>query len=190
LTLITASTISDATYRFSVSASVAVLNVPGSSACVQTVPAVTGSVSALIRETVPPPDYFAEYKEVEPSAPDRILRMAELEQSHRHDVDSALVNSQVANNNQEIEMLLSQQKFDNEQAQKGLYFAFLIAIIFLGMGFYLILNNKSIEGFASIAVVVSGIIANFIFVNKEKNKILPKINSSSKPEKQNELKDK
>lgn len=131
---------------------------------------------------LPPPELFVKYKEVEPSSPDRILRMAELEQSHRHEIETAQVNSQIANDNQENDLLLKQQEFDNRQAQKGLYFAFSIVLIFLFMGFYLIMNNRSTEGYVSISVVIGGIVGNFIYVNKEKKKTNLKINSSDKSE--------
>ncbi|GEM_PF-1271321 len=45
---------------------------------------------------LPHPHHFAQYKEIEPTAPDRILRMAEKEQEFRHRMSSRSLNADVA----------------------------------------------------------------------------------------------
>ena len=45
---------------------------------------------------LPRPEDFAKYAETVPDAPERILRMAELEQRHRIDIDNKIIPAEVA----------------------------------------------------------------------------------------------
>lgn len=49
---------------------------------------------------IPPPEFLIGYKSVLPDAPERILKMAELEQQHRHVIDTKLADSHIKQNGQ------------------------------------------------------------------------------------------
>lgn len=85
---------------------------------------------------LPPASELAAYKKVMADAPERIVAMAEKEQSHRHDYDIRMLNAG------RIEGLLGQ------------IFAFVIVLAFLAASIYLAMNNHE-----WVAVAIVGIIA-------------------------------
>lgn len=56
----------------------------------------TIGVSRQFSGPLPPPEMLDQYNQVEPGAANRILRMAEKEQSHRHDRESEAVAGEIA----------------------------------------------------------------------------------------------
>lgn len=85
---------------------------------------------------LPPASELAAYKKVMVDAPERIVAMAEKEQSHRHNYDIRLLNAG------RIESLLGQ------------IFAFVIVLAFLAASIYLTMNNHE-----WVAITIIGIIA-------------------------------
>ena len=105
---------------------------------------------------LPAPSEFAAYGEVIPDAPERILKMAEKEQEHRHAQDDA-----------KTEILKQQQKYDNRNSLIGLIFGIFILIGVLSVGYYLIINGKEASGWASIIGAAAIVIKALIDQNKK-----------------------
>lgn len=105
------------------------------------------SVSQSYEGPLPPPADLVAYKEALPDAPERIMAMAETEQNYRHKLNRKVVNFGL------IESIL------------GMFFAFVIVILFLSAAIYLALNAH--EG---VAIALIGIIATLaaIFYLKKK----------------------
>lgn len=97
---------------------------------------VSTTMSQRFEGPIPPPAVLNAYKEVLPSAPERIIAMAENEQSWRHRINNKVVNFGL------VESIL------------GMCFAFVIVLLYLAAALYLALNNH--EG---VAVALIGIIA-------------------------------
>lgn len=99
---------------------------------------------------MPAPADFAAYKETLPSAPERILKMAEDEQSYRHKINKKVVNFGL------IESIL------------GMCFALLIGLVGIGAAVYLAMKGHE---FASCTLI--GVIATLVaifYLKKEPNK--------------------
>ena len=94
------------------------------------------SVSQSYEGPWPPPADLVAYKEALPDAPERIMTMAETEQSYRHKLNKRVVNFGL------VESIL------------GMCLAFIIVVLFLGGAMYLALNDH--EG---VAIALIGIIA-------------------------------
>ena len=96
---------------------------------------------------IPPPQLMEGYAKIDPSFPDRIFKLVEknLDEQYKH-----------------------QKKMDILQ-YCGWGSAFIITLLAMGIGAYLLLNDKDIAGFAYLlgAALPTLII---IFTNKEKNK--------------------
>lgn len=117
----------------------------------------------LIKSPVPPPDWLAGYKEVEPTAPERILRLSENEQQHRHAMEKLLVESQIESQRTESKLGEKEQETDRWLANRGLIFAFIIVLAFLSFIAFLIWKDKTVEAFYSAMIGLAVLIANFIF---------------------------
>lgn len=93
---------------------------------------------------LPPPGMLAQYNALVPGAADRILRMAEEQQSHRHEMESSVVRR-------------------NLDAQvRGQRMSFMISVIVIVGGFALMAYGKDGYGIAAIVSALSVLVAVFI----------------------------
>lgn len=67
---------------------------------------------------IPPPNILAGYEEIQPGFADRIVTMAELEVSHRHEMEQRALDS-------EIETVQQEQK----EIRRGQVFAFILGLV-------------------------------------------------------------
>ena len=95
------------------------------------------SMSQTYEGPLPTPADFSAYKEALPSAPERIMTMAEEEQHYRDKISNRVVNFGI------IESIC------------GMIVAFIIVILCLGAAIYLALNNN-----AGVAIVLIGAITS------------------------------
>lgn len=98
---------------------------------------------------IPPPSYLARYNDVVPNGADRIISMAERQSVHRESLETTVVNGNVANQ------------------RLGSIFAFIICVLAISGGFWLINTGKSAEGLTSILTPLAGVIAVFFYSKKE-----------------------
>lgn len=108
--------------------------------------------------SLPHPDLLKKFEEITPGAAERILAMAEKEQQHRHELEKEIV----AKENDNIKNELSLKN-------TGLIFAFILAFSIISGGIYLLMTNKSLEGFGLILGTIGMIITPFFFI-KNNNK--------------------
>lgn len=99
---------------------------------------------------LPHPDLLVKYEEIIPGAAERILSMAEKEQQHRHQLESEVIKKEIA------------------QKGRGLNFGFTLALLIIVVGAYLLVIDKSLQGFSLILGSIAMIIAPFFF-NKNNN---------------------
>jgi uncharacterized membrane protein len=101
---------------------------------------------------LPPPALLAQYNDVIPNGADRILTMAERQSAHRERLEARVVDGNVANQT------------------RGSYFAFIIMLVAILCGFYLIHEGKNAAGLTSIIVAVGGIVSVFFYSKLEQKK--------------------
>ena len=103
---------------------------------------------------IPHAEEMAKYEAIMPGATDRIIGMAELH---------GKTSSQIANRDSETRASESKRGFILMFV--GIVFAFVMACAFIGLSFYLIFNEKTLEGFGTIII---GIIVIFALAFKSK----------------------
>ncbi len=99
---------------------------------------------------IPPPEIFAGYDRALPNGADRVMKMAELEQEHRHDMEKTIVT--------------------NESFEKmaGLVFAFTLAALTLGVSAYLLIwTEKSGPGLTLFIMEFIGLAWAFIGAKRQ-----------------------
>ncbi len=99
---------------------------------------------------IPHPRIIREYEEVLPGSANRILQMAENQQSHRHKMESLVIGSDIV-----MERL-------------GLIAALVISMAIVLGGIYLIGSGKDIAGFAMVILQVAGVAGVFLYNQRQK----------------------
>lgn len=92
---------------------------------------------------IPPPSMLAGYEKALPGGADRIVSMAESQQSHRHEIEKMVIASNIANE------------------RLGTIAGGLLAVLGLVGSFSLLLLGKSIEGFAAVILELAALAAVF-----------------------------
>lgn len=94
---------------------------------------------------IPPPEILRGYNTVLPNGADRVMKMAELEQEHRHAIENTIV-----------------QK-ESFEKRVGLSFAFIIALsALLVSGYLLVFTEKSAYGLAAFITPFVGLVWAFL----------------------------
>jgi len=93
---------------------------------------------------IPAPETLREYNEILPGSANRILTMAENQESHRIKMEAMVVKNGSIN------------------STLGLIGGFIVLMTVTLIGGYLILNNKPIEGFGALITGVGGMIFSYL----------------------------
>jgi uncharacterized membrane protein len=101
---------------------------------------------------LPHPALLAKYNEVIPNGAERIMAMAERQSAHREKLETLVVTGNV------------------KAQSQGTKFAFIICVIALIAGFYLVLEGRNVAGFASIVGAMGGVLGTFIYSKNEQRK--------------------
>jgi uncharacterized membrane protein len=94
---------------------------------------------------LPPASEFERYERVLPGSADRIIKLAENQNGHRRFVENVVV------------------IFDSLKSLTGLIGALAIVLAGMWCGVYLIMHDKSTEGFVAILSPLGAIVGAFIF---------------------------
>jgi uncharacterized membrane protein len=108
-------------------------------------------IEASFSGPLPPPSLLAKYSEIIPNGAERIMAMVEKQSEHREKLESRVVNGNVASQT------------------RGSWFAFILCLVALVGGFYLILQGKSVAGLVSIIGSV-GVIGGVFVVSRREQK--------------------
>ncbi len=101
---------------------------------------------------LPPPELLEKYNRIISNAADRILAMAEKQSAHRHAMEKEQMDMQ-----QKIVLA----RIVHERA--GMIFAFVLTLLLMTLGVYLISNNKAIEGFLTVFSPVVFHAGNYVY---------------------------
>lgn len=103
---------------------------------------------------LPKPEILQKYDEILPGSAERIMKMAEEQAKHRHKLEEKVVFTNSGN------------------SRLGVIFAFILTIVTIVGGGFLIYNNKGLEGLAAIITAIGALSSIFIFgKNKEKKEL-------------------
>ncbi len=101
---------------------------------------------------LPHPEMLERYDKIIPDGAERIMRMAESEQSHRHKCDDLMVKGEVS------------------LAKRGQIVGALLAILITGAGFWLTLSGHEAVGSVVFGTTIIGVISIFVtYYRKQKN---------------------
>ena len=84
--------------------------------------------SVFFAGPIPHPSIIQQYEHTLPGSADRILKMAEDQSSHRQKLESSVIKSDISNE------------------RLGMYLSFIVIIIFIIAGVFLLINDKPVEG--------------------------------------------
>ncbi|MBV8774176.1 MAG: DUF2335 domain-containing protein [Deltaproteobacteria bacterium] len=119
---------------------------------------------------LPPPDVLQDYNGAFAGCAERIVAMAERQSAHRQELERLVVRSNCSAQN------------------RGQWFAFVLALVVICGGIFLLAQGKSIEGFAAIILAVGSLIGALIYGRSEqrkeradKSQSLPRVPAPSSP---------
>ncbi|MBD3270668.1 DUF2335 domain-containing protein [Candidatus Peregrinibacteria bacterium] len=114
------------------------------------------AVAASFSGPLPPPSILHGYENIQPGFAERIIKMAESQAEHRQGLEKSVVNSNI------------------ENERKGMWFAFILTIVLMGLGFYLIIDDKSTAGYFAVFGPVVFHTSNFIYNKRREERSLDK----------------
>jgi len=101
---------------------------------------------------LPPPELLKGYNEAFAGCAERVVAMAEAQSRHRQALENRVVNSNCAN---------------ETRAQ---WFAFILALVIIGGGVYLLATGKSVQGFSAIILAVASLAGALVYGRSEQRK--------------------
>ncbi len=102
------------------------------------------SASYSFSGPLPPPELLARYNDVVPNGAERIMQMAEHQQTHRQDLEKTVIGGNV------------------QSEKRGQYMGLTIAVLVLLLGFYLALIGRQIAGSVFVGVDLVGLVSVFV----------------------------
>jgi uncharacterized membrane protein len=103
---------------------------------------------------IPSPEMLAEYGRIIPDGPERILRMAEAQSEHRRALETSVVTSQ------------------NRQSEKGQLYAFILALVFAGVGVWMASIGQFAIAGGIFTVTIGGLVTTFVMGRSAQKKDL------------------
>ncbi len=114
--------------------------------------AVHASVKAeYFAGPLPPPELLARYNDIIPNGAERILAMAERQSAHRETLEREVVRGNLASQ------------------RRGSIFAFVLALVAIAGGIWLIDVGRNISGLATVISAMGGLASVFYMTQKRQN---------------------
>ena len=125
------------------------------------------SVSASWQGPLPPPNLLRDYNEAFPGCAERIVAMAEAESRERHDENR--------HQRESVRLIVAGDVYSQKI---GLWLAFILALVVIGIGGFLIYTGKLAWGTGLISIPLLTLVSLFIYGRKQQSDELGKINPS------------
>jgi uncharacterized membrane protein len=110
------------------------------------------SSSSSFSGPIPPPALLEKYNSLIPNGAERILAMAEKQSAHREYLEKRVVDGNVSNQT------------------RGSYFGFIISLVAILSGVWLIDHGKSPEGLVAIIASLGGLVSVFFYSKYQQKK--------------------
>lgn len=101
---------------------------------------------------LPPPDEMAQYEKLRPGITDVLLNAFQEQTHHRMEIEKKVIDSGISN------------------TKRGQIFAFILSMVVIIGGFFLIYLEKDALGITSILGALTTLVGTFIYGNKSKQK--------------------
>ncbi len=125
---------------------------------------VVESVEHIWSGPLPPPAVLAHYEHILPGAADRIIAMAEKQLDHRQRLEHGAITANI------------------DAQKRGVWLGFLIALIVVGGGIWIILSGHSTAGLVAIVSALTALVGAFVYGRKrQKGELERKNPKGSKP---------
>lgn len=115
------------------------------------------SVAQMYKGPIPQASDLSEYASIDPSFPNRIMEMAEKEGEHRRSIEAKLADLKVSTSQEDLRI-----------EKMGLIFGFLITLVCLISGVFLITNGNSLAGLSTVISSLALLIGSFLHSAKKK----------------------
>jgi|LGVF01.1.fsa_nt_gb uncharacterized membrane protein len=106
---------------------------------------------------IPPPNILAGYEEIHPGFADRIIKMAETETAHRHEMEERALEAEIESRNQE-----------EKEISLGQVFAFILGLVTIISGSITAIKGAQVAGGFIGTGGVIGLVSVFIYGRKGK----------------------
>ena len=103
------------------------------------------SVGVSFSGPLPPPQILKGFDEVRPGCADTIVKMAQDQASHRRDLESKVVNT------------------NSKNSTLGIVCGFVLALVIIASGSYLIYQDKDVQGLAMIGGSIAALVSVFVY---------------------------
>jgi uncharacterized membrane protein len=100
--------------------------------------------------SLPSPETIQQYETILPGTFERILKMTEIEQKHRHDIEQNI------------------QQHEYQLRNRAQYIALIFGVFMFSLAGGLIYNGQSIEGLAALITAIAAFIGPYIYINLKK----------------------
>lgn len=104
---------------------------------------------------IPPPEALEKYEKISPGFADRIVKMAEVEQEHRHKIDVEIIEAQKKDSQAEY-----------QEARIGQFCGLLIGCFAILCGGYTSIHGAAIAGGVIGAAGIGGLVTTFVYGRK------------------------
>lgn len=101
---------------------------------------------------LPPPGLLAKYNEVVPNGAERIFAMAERQSAHRESMEAQVVTGNLA------------------RQREGAWFAFILALLVIGGGIFLLYNGRNVAGLVAILSPLAVLAGVFVYAKRDQRK--------------------
>lgn len=105
-------------------------------------------VGAFWEGPLPPPNALREYEEIIPGSANRILESVEKQQEHSRNMERTVITG------------------NSKRAYLGLFFGFIISILGIGGGIYLIATGHDWAGLSLAGINLTGLVGVFVYGSK------------------------
>ena len=124
---------------------------------------------------LPPPSVLEKYEQILPGLADRIVSMAEKEETHRHAQNQIALKAEIELQQKALEAEREGMRAEMQEARWGQILAFCIGSLTIAAGSYLALHDAQIPGTILGSGGVVGLVSVFIYGRKGKKlKSLPR----------------
>jgi len=125
---------------------------------------VQSSSQQFFLSPLPPPEFLAKYNEIIPNGAERIFKLTEQQQKHRHYLEKSVIDS------------------DIRRSDLGLKLGFSLTLLLSVGGIYLISQGHSTNGLALILAPLAALASIFVYAKKTKTRELQNKNNPADKE--------
>lgn len=130
---------------------------------------------SVFKGPLPPPEVLRQYDDVQPGLVDQIVKMAVDEQSHRHNMERMIVESETSVNSGQLEVIRASIKLKSRLQIFGFFTTFCLITI----GSVSIFLNKNIQSLVAFVLAIASFCWTMFYGKKSPDKEVEENNSEN-----------